>query len=131
MFAEVRVATDASAEASSLALSRTTTRHTKHSRAKPHVGWEQHDLITDGFYHRYLDVMLERFPSLTLTEARVAALAAGLLPSREIARILTINEHSVENCRSHIRKKLGLPKSANLSRELQHIVLQSFKKNVG
>ena len=95
---------------------------------KPHVAWEQHDLASNGFYHRYLNAILEAYPHLTVTEQRVAALVAGLLPSREIARILGITEHSVENYRSHIRKKIGLAKEIGLTAHLQKLVLTSFTR---
>lgn len=70
---------------------------------------------------------MESLPMLSVTEARVAALAAGLLPSKEIARILGITEHSIENYRSRIRKKIDLPKNVGLTKALQHLVLQSFR----
>lgn len=96
------------------------------TRSKPHIAWEQHDLATNGFYHRYLEAILEAYPQLTVTEERVAALVAGLLPSREIARILGITEHSVENYRSRIRKKIDLPRDVGLTQHLQRIVIHRF-----
>jgi DNA-binding CsgD family transcriptional regulator len=104
----------------------TQTRAASTNRSKPHIAWEQHDLATNGFYHRYLEAILEAYPQLTVTEERVAALVAGLLPSREIARILGITEHSVENYRSRIRKKIALPRDVGLTQHLQRVVIHRF-----
>jgi DNA-binding CsgD family transcriptional regulator len=90
---------------------------------KRFLSWEQQEFATKGFYKRHLDIITKTYPTLSVMESRVAALASGLLPSSEIARILGIAEHSVENYRSAIRKKIGLPKAVPLTRHLQNVIL--------
>lgn len=54
-------------------------------------------------------------PTLTAMELRVAALVRFSMTSSEIAHLLIISEHSVENYRSVVRKKLGLEQSRSLT----------------
>ena len=93
--------------------------HKRKSRAKRFLQWEQLELTTNGFYAQHLKKVSKHLPMLTRSELRVAALVSGLLPSREIARILGIAEHSVENHRSNIRKKIQLPDDITLTQFLQ------------
>jgi DNA-binding CsgD family transcriptional regulator len=98
-------------------------------RAKTFFTWEQNEMATHGFYADHLEIVAARCPNLSPMEARVAALASGLLPTAEIARILGVTEHSVENHRTSIRKKLGLDRKTNLTMHLQQLVINSLRRD--
>ena len=97
-------------------------RTTRKSRAKKYLPWEQLELTTNGFYAQHLHVMTSQLPMLTPMELRVAALVSGLLPSREIARILHVHEHAIEKHRSNIRRKFALPGQLPLTTFLQAVI---------
>src|SRR5437879_6147149 len=78
-----------------------------HRRRKRHLAWEQAELASGGFYARNLTEIALRYPQLTQSELRVAALVKALLPSWKIADILVISEKAVENYRVKIRRKTG------------------------
>ena len=92
--------------------------HHRKSRAKPCHGWEQFEVETNGILVYRVAKIALRYPSLTPTQLRVAALATGLLPAYEIARILGTGEHAVEKVRSRIRKVLGLHSGESLETAL-------------
>ena len=93
------------------------------SRAKKHKAWEQHELVSHGFYGQHLEQIALFAPTLTRSELRVAALVSGLLSTAEIARILGLQEHSVENYKTRIRKKLQVPEDVQLPQYLMRIIL--------
>ncbi len=62
------------------------------------------------FYNR----LLEKYPSLTVKEKRLASYLRLKLNSKEIASLLNITEKSVEMNRYRLRKKLSVGASDNL-----------------
>ncbi len=80
------------------------------TRAKKHQAWEQVDRESGGLYATQLLDLKMQFPMLTPSELRVCTLVRAMLPTREIARRLHIDERTVENHRIRVRRKLGLRK---------------------
>jgi DNA-binding NarL/FixJ family response regulator len=80
----------------------------RRSRAKHHIAWEQAEFQSNGLYARYFETLARKFPMLTQMELRVAALVKASLPSWRIGEILILREETVEQYRSHIRRKLGI-----------------------
>jgi DNA-binding CsgD family transcriptional regulator len=95
---------------------------TRKSRAKQNLVWEGVELESHGLYAENLSHIATRFPHLSKTELRVAALVKAMLSSREIAERLNVREETVENHRSKIRQKLRLEKSESLQSYLLTII---------
>lgn len=62
----------------------------------------------------FTELLRQNCPTLSLAEQKVCALLRINLNTKEIARILSISERTVENHRFRIRKKFGLSSSDNL-----------------
>ncbi|MDP4220082.1 MAG: helix-turn-helix transcriptional regulator [Bacteroidota bacterium] len=90
----------------------------RRSRAKRHRTWDQIDRESGGIYALYLRDLARRFPTLSPMELRISALIKGMLRSWEISERLAIEEKTVENHRTNIRRKLGLEVSQNLQKHL-------------
>lgn len=71
---------------------------------------EQFKLVNANFFSQ----LAARFPALTPTEIRVAALVKMNLSSKDIARLLHISLRAVETYRYRLRQKLELDQSTNL-----------------
>ena len=84
------------------------------SRKKMDITWEQADKRSNGLYSRYLQQIAKNFPGLTTMELKICTLIKSLKPSREIAELLFVSEHTVENHRVNIRKKIGVSNGSNL-----------------
>lgn len=63
---------------------------------------------------QYIVRLKTKFPNLSLTEARVCSLLRSGLSSKEIAALLIIDVHTVEQHRYRIRKKLNINKGDDL-----------------
>ncbi|MCW3125557.1 MAG: hypothetical protein JWO03_1215 [Bacteroidetes bacterium] len=63
---------------------------------------------------QYIIQIKSKYPALSNTEARVCSLLRSGLSSKEIAALLIIDVHTVEQHRYRIRKKLGVTKSDDL-----------------
>ena len=85
-----------------------------HSRKKIHVAWEEADEKAGGLYGRYVREIAGSFPTLTTMELKTCALVKALKESWEISDLLGVSEHTIENHRVNIRRKLGLTKGAKL-----------------
>ena len=84
------------------------------SRAKRHIPWEQAELQSNGLYAHNMEALATKYPQLSPMELRVCALVKAMLPSREIARILFIDERTVENHRTSSRRKINVRKGKTL-----------------
>ena len=76
--------------------------------------WDEFNLrfteVNSEFYNR----LKLKHPNLTITEQKHCALIKLKFSTKEMARILNIEPHSVNISRSRIRKKLGLERSDSL-----------------
>lgn len=76
--------------------------------------WDEFNLrfteVNSDFYNR----LKLKHPNLTITEQKHSALIKLKFSTKEMARILNIEPHSVNISRSRIRKKLGLERSESL-----------------
>jgi DNA-binding NarL/FixJ family response regulator len=87
----------------------------RRTRAKRSLAWEEHEIQTNGVYATRLKYIALKYPTLTPSQLRVAALVSGMKRSHEIAAILRTTEHAVEKIRSRIRQKLDLPEGISLA----------------
>jgi len=81
----------------------------------PHTAYQK---IFEASFHALL---LRIAPKLTPTERRVAYLIREAMRTCEIATTLGVTEHSVENYRVRIRRKLQLSQDESLSNYLSSI----------
>jgi DNA-binding CsgD family transcriptional regulator len=84
------------------------------TRAKRSLAWEEYEIQTNGIYAIRLKRIAQKYPMLTPSQLRVAALISGMKRSHEIATILRTTEHAVEKIRSRIRQRLGLAEGISL-----------------
>ena len=74
------------------------------------IDWDEYDRNFSQVHPQFKQRLTERFPSITQTELKVCALMRMGLSSKETARLLTVDERSVENYRYRLRKKFALGK---------------------
>ncbi len=67
-------------------------------------GWEQHDAASGGTLQARVRELLQEYPELSLTGARIKALAEYGLTNMRIAIVLGLKEQTVYNHASKIRK---------------------------
>jgi tetratricopeptide (TPR) repeat protein len=83
--------------------------------------WKQFNLrfteVNSDFYKR----LKEKHPTFTRTEQKHLALIKLKFSTKEMARILNIEPHSVHISRSRIRKKIGLERSESLENYINEI----------
>lgn len=77
--------------------------------------WQRFEETYRLVHHDFITRLSTRFPELSPTELKVAALLHIDLSNKEIADLLCISLRTIESHRYNIRKKLGLPGSANLA----------------
>ena len=75
----------------------------------------------DIVHHHFLQLLDERYPSLTHKEKMLCAYIRMNLLSKEIAPLLNISTRGVEISRYRIRQKLGLDTKDSLTDFLQHL----------
>ncbi|MDP4200159.1 MAG: helix-turn-helix transcriptional regulator [Bacteroidota bacterium] len=80
----------------------------KRPRGRRYLEWEEVERASNGHLALYRQRIAERYPCLTPTELRVCTLVKASLPSWKIAEILGVCEETVENHRSHARRKMCL-----------------------
>jgi DNA-binding NarL/FixJ family response regulator/DNA-binding CsgD family transcriptional regulator len=68
----------------------------------------------EKIHPEFFDRLRQNYPGLTPNDHKLAALLRMNLSTKEISQILKITAPSTEISRIRLRKKLGLPKSANL-----------------
>ncbi|CAM4398611.1 helix-turn-helix domain-containing protein [Zobellia nedashkovskayae] len=76
--------------------------------------WNEFNLQFTQVNSAFYDKLKELHPKLSSTEQKHCALIKLNLSTKEMARILNIEPHSVHVSRSRIRKKMGLKRSENL-----------------
>jgi DNA-binding CsgD family transcriptional regulator len=75
----------------------------------------------DFVHHHFLQILDERYPTLTHKEKMLCAYIRMNLLSKEIAPLLNISTRGVEISRYRIRQKLGLDTKDSLTEFLQHL----------
>ncbi len=88
------------------------TKKIKHR--KRHLSWEEADMQSKGTYFHSLVEISGQFPTLSMMELKISVLIRVMKSSWEIAEILGVSEHTVENHRVNIRKKVAAKKGNNL-----------------
>ena len=86
----------------------------RRSRKKERSNWLKFEEKFSRDYPSFFHSLMVAFPELSPTELEICAMLRESLLSREIAELLSITEHRVENHRSSIRHKLHLDKTKNL-----------------
>ncbi|HET6511398.1 MAG TPA: helix-turn-helix transcriptional regulator, partial [Candidatus Kapabacteria bacterium] len=77
--------------------------------------WQQFEEQLNAMQGDFMGTLSRKFPDLTLTERKVAALMRLNLSSKAVANLLCLSVRTVENHRLSIRKKLGLNNDVNLT----------------
>ena len=77
--------------------------------------WQRFEETYRLVHHDFIARLSARFPELSPTELKVAALLHINLSNKEIADLLCISLRTIESHRYNIRKKLDLPGSSNLA----------------
>ncbi len=75
----------------------------------------------DSIHHQFLQILDERYPTLTHKEKMLCAYIRMNLLSKEIAPLLNISTRGVEISRYRIRQKLGLDSKDSLTKFLQSL----------
>ncbi|CAZ94280.1 helix-turn-helix domain-containing protein [Zobellia galactanivorans] len=83
--------------------------------------WNEFNLQFTQVNSAFYDKLKEHHPSLSSTEQKHCALIKLNLTTKDMARILNIEPHSVHVSRSRIRKKMGLERSQNLENYISSI----------
>ena len=82
---------------------------------------EEFNAYVENVYDAFFKKLDDRYPGLSQTEKRLAALLRLNLSSKEIASVVNISPKSVDMNRYRLRKKMGLENEENLTEILQAI----------
>ncbi len=82
---------------------------------------EEFNAHVENVYDAFFKRLEDRYPGLSQSEKRLAALLRLNLSSKEIASVVNISPKSVDMNRYRLRKKMGLENEANLVAVLQSI----------
>lgn len=82
---------------------------------------EEFNVHVENVYDAFFKRLEDRYPGLSQTEKRLAALLRLNLSSKEIASVVNISPKSVDMNRYRLRKKMGLDNEENLTETLQAI----------
>ena len=77
--------------------------------------WEKFEIHFDQVHEDFLKKIRRQYPELTPKDLRLCAYLKMNLSSKEIAPILNISVRGVEISRYRLRKKMNLPRDANLN----------------
>jgi DNA-binding CsgD family transcriptional regulator len=77
--------------------------------------WQQFEEQMNAMQGDFLSTLSRKYPELTMTERKVAALMRLNLSSKAVANLLCLSVRTVENHRLSIRKKVGLNNDVNLT----------------
>ncbi|MDP5172395.1 MAG: hypothetical protein NWR72_19275 [Bacteroidia bacterium] len=77
--------------------------------------WEQFQLNFDDTHQEFIRQLRQLHPTLTPTEVRLSSFIRMHLSNREIAAIMSITLSGVEKGKFRMKKKIGLPKEADLN----------------
>jgi DNA-binding CsgD family transcriptional regulator len=76
--------------------------------------WEQFAIHFDSVHTNYLKKLKTLYPSLTISDLKLAAYLRLNLSTKEIAQLMNISVRGVETSRYRLRKKLGIDNEVNL-----------------
>lgn len=76
--------------------------------------WEEFEARFVSVNNRFYESLLHQFPALTQGDLKLCALLKLNFSSKEMAKLLGMSVDSVHTTRHRLRKKLKLPKGANL-----------------
>lgn len=99
------------------------------SRAKFDSIWHGLNLRHDHRLEEYSIIFRGLNSQLTRTESRVLGMVAYGFDTIEIATMLHVSIHAVENYRHNTRRKLGLARSSNLREFLEQALQRSQTKS--
>lgn len=77
--------------------------------------WERFAENVERLHPEFTKRLLEHYPQLSPMQIRICCLLRLQLSSKEIADILKLSKKTVDNHREHIRIKLNIPRSVNLT----------------
>lgn len=77
--------------------------------------WQQFEEQMNAMQGDFLTHLSQRYPDLTTTERKIAALMRLNLSSKAVANLLCLSVRTVENHRLSVRRKLGLANDVNLT----------------
>lgn len=77
-------------------------------------GWRRFREGFGSLHPEFLPLLARRYPEVTPTELKIAALLKIGLSTKELADVLCISLHTANTHRRRLRRKLGLPEGANL-----------------
>ena len=80
--------------------------------------WKEFKKIFQAVHGNFFIKLKHRFPDLTNSEVRLAALMKLNLSGKEMANILGISQDSVTKTRYRLKKKMSLPNDTNI----QHVI---------
>lgn len=75
----------------------------------------------DTNYSDFITKINARFPDLSDSEKRICAMLLVDFSTKEISEVLNISDKSINNIRSKIRKKMGIPEDKSISKFLQSL----------
>ncbi len=84
-------------------------------------GWTNLMTLFEGQKPQFVKKLMKQAPDLSPLDQKICAFLVLDLNTRTIAQMLNITEASLLNRRSAIRKKLGLPRNAELQTYLQRL----------
>ncbi|WP_299548887.1 hypothetical protein [Seonamhaeicola sp.] len=83
--------------------------------------WDSFNLRFTEVNSQFYEKLKDQHPDLSVTERKHCALIKLNFGTKEMARILNIEPHSVHISRSRIRKKIGLDRSAKLENYIANL----------
>ncbi len=83
--------------------------------------WERFAMYFDSVHSDFLQRLQEQFPHLSPNDYKLCAYLRMNLSTKEIASLLNISVRGVEASRYRLRKRLGIPKNANLTEFLMKL----------
>lgn len=83
--------------------------------------WEKFEVHFDQVHEDFMKKLRNNYPELTPKDLRLCAYLRMNLSSKEIAPLLNISIRGVEISRYRLRKKLHLPRDANLTDFMMHL----------
>mgnify|MGYP001003487251 CR=1 FL=1 len=82
---------------------------------------ENIEAYIDKTYRDFSFNLVSKYPNLSAIEKRICSLVMLNFSSKEISEILSLSYKSVNNARSKLRKKLGIPEKENMNDFLRKV----------
>lgn len=83
--------------------------------------WDEFRHLFEQVYRGYLNRVKEKYPGITPAEIRYLALLKLNLTNKEMANILGVNDSTVRNYKSRIRKKFSIPEDVDFEESIRNI----------